>query len=34
MCGMGGGRGIEEEGRERNFIIYFWEIENSHLECE
>jgi hypothetical protein len=29
-----GGRGIEEGARERNFIRNFWEIKNSHLECE
>jgi hypothetical protein len=27
------GRGIKKEGRKKNFIKKFWEIENSHLEC-
>jgi hypothetical protein len=28
-----GGRGIEEKGKERDFIKNFWEIKNFHLEC-
>jgi len=28
-----GGRGVEEGGKERDFIRDVWEIENSHLEC-
>ncbi len=28
-----GGRGIKEGGRERNFIIDFWGMEEMDLEC-
>ncbi len=32
MCGMGG-RGIEERGRERDFIRDFCGMEEMNMEC-